>query len=316
MEKREFGDSAVIYHGDCFDILPELSVTADSIISDIPYGVTACEWDIAPPLDQMWSLFEAKSKENANFVLFACGGFAVDLINSRRKNFRYDLVFAKSNRTGFLNASLQPLRAHENIFVFGRPGFMNVATYNAVKTSGSGRPRVSRAKARKAGGVYPASHEGHTTISDGSTNPISVLAFDRDNNLPDWCAHPTQKPMRLLGYLTMMYTNVGDVILDPFMGSGTTGEAALLLNRRFIGIEKNREFFDISCRRLEEIHQRKTARRLTYITLPTNQPNIDQTTPDAESAIPPAQEPEHQNSEDTNLTENQSCHAECTEQAQ
>jgi len=203
----------------------------------------------------MWNLLDAKTKPTANFVMFACGKFLVNLINSRYQWYRYDLCWAKSNRTGFLNSGLQPLRAHESVLLFARPGSQKLSTYNPIKVPG-GRPRVSRTRTRKAGGVYPP-QPPHTTISDGDVNPISVLAFNNDNNLPDWCAHPTQKPESLMFYLIALYSNPNDLIIDPFMGSCTTGSAAIRLNRRFIGIERNKEFFDIACRRLEEVQRRK-----------------------------------------------------------
>ena len=181
--------------------------------------------------------------------------FGFDLIGSNKKAFRYDMVFAKSNRVGHLNCNNQVMRSHENILLFRRPHFSGAATYNPLKVPG-GRPRVNRVKARLSGGVYPAGKD-YTTFSDGTTHPISVLAFDSDTNLPEWCAHPTQKPEPLLGYLTMLFSNIHDVLLDPFMGSGTCGSAALRLNRKFVGIEREHKYFDIACRRLEEAQRRK-----------------------------------------------------------
>jgi DNA modification methylase len=226
MKKITIGNCE-LYLGDCLEILPQLDIVADAIITDPPYGITNHSWDQPPALDQMWRLFESKTKQNANFVMFSCGGFTIDLINARRNWFRYDLCWAKSNRTGFLNSGLQPLRAHENILVFGRPGFQKAATYNPIKAT---------------------------------TLPISVLAFDRDAKRPEQCLHPTMKPLRLTGYLPHLYSNENDLVIDPFMGSGTTGDAALRLNRRFIGIEREEKFFDIACRRIAEAHQRKFAR--------------------------------------------------------
>jgi site-specific DNA-methyltransferase (adenine-specific) len=209
-----------------------------------------------------------------------------------------------------MNSSNQVMRSHENILLFRRPRSSGVATYNPLKT-GSGRPRVNRVKARKSGGVYPAS-ESYTTISDGTTLPISVLAFDRDSNLPDWCAHPTQKPLNLLGYLLMLYSNEREIILDPFAGSGTTLVAAYRLRRRFIGIERERSYYEIACRRLEEAYQRSMNYRRTTIMDFSDQVNANQSVPEPESAVPPTPEPEHQNIENSNPTENLSC----TEQAQ
>jgi len=262
MDKFEIGNSA-LYCGDSFEILPTLTDgSIDLICSDPPYAAesfggkcTACEWDTPINLTTFWQLLESKAKPSANVVLFANMKFAFDLIDSNRKGFRYDLVWAKNNRVGFFNANLMPLRSHENVLLFGKPGFQKMATYNPLKTPG-GRPVVKRARSR-GGGVYPA-QESYTTVSDGTIHPISVLAFDHDRggNQSEKCLHPTMKPLHLMGWLVFTYSNPGDLIVDPFCGSGTTLEAALRLGRRFIGIERERKYFDIACQRLEEV-QRK-----------------------------------------------------------
>ena len=295
-EKTEFGDS-VLYHGDCFEILPQLDVTADAVITDSPFGITACEWDDKIDLPRFWELANAKTKPTANFVMFGCGKFSIDLINSNYSGYRYDLIWAKNNRVGFFNANLQPLRAHEQILVFGKNGNMVASTYNPLKTPG-GRPRVNRTK-RRSGGVYPAG-EASTTISDGTTNPISVLAFDHDRGNGQQGLHPCQKPLNLLGWLVMTYTNANDLIIDPYCGSGTTLDAALRLNRRFVGVERDPKYYEIARTRLAESWRRKTARRrLTYLSLP----NPTDTAPEAGSAIPPETESQQSNGEATNLQE-------------
>jgi len=263
MEKVEIG-TATLYCADAFDVLPTLNDgEIDLVASDPPYAAesfggkcTDCSWDIPVDLPNLWQLMERKTKPSANIVLFGNMKLAYDLINTNLPGFRYDLCWAKNNRVGFFNANLQPLRSHENILVFGKPGGMAASTYNAVKSAGSGRPRVNRVKSRKSGGVYPASQVPHTTISDGNVNPISVLAFDHDRGNGQGF-HPTQKPLSLLGYLLMLYSNPNDLVLDMFMGSCTTGLAAIKLNRKFIGIEREKKYFDIACRRLEEAWRRK-----------------------------------------------------------
>ena len=308
-EKTIFGDS-VIYHADAYDVLPSLDDgSIDICLTDMPYAAesfggkcTACEWDTPINLVEFWRWMEHKAKPSANFVLFCNMKLAFDLIGSNMKGFRSDLVWAKNNRVGFLNSNNQVLRSHENILLFRRPRCSGAATYNAIKVPG-GRPRVNRTKARTSGGVYPAG-EAYTTISDGTTNPISVLAFDHDRGngqqslLP---THPTQKPLNLVAYLLMLYSNENDLVLEPFAGSGTTACAAMKLGRRFIAIEREKSYYDIACQRLDEIWQRKTARRLTYISLPSNQPNADSSTSEAESAIPSVPEAENQNCESQNL---------------
>jgi len=164
MEKFEIGNST-LYHGDCFDILPTLDDgVIDNVVSDFPYGITDHTWDLAPPLDLTWQLLEAKSKENANYVLFGCGGFSIDLINSKRSWYRYSLTWIKNNKTGWLNSSLMPHRNTEDIMVFGKPGFQKKATFNPP---------------------------------EGSVHPCMALPFDHDrgNGQQGKNFHETQKPL-------------------------------------------------------------------------------------------------------------------------
>jgi site-specific DNA-methyltransferase (adenine-specific) len=238
---REFViGSCRLINSDAFEVLPTISDgSIDCVCSDPPYGITAHAWDKAPPLELMWQLFEAKAKQNANYILFCAGGFSIDLINSRRAWFRYDLSWVKNNKTGFLNASLMPLRNHENVIIFGKPGHQKTATFNQV---------------------------------EGMSHPSSVLVFKRDATRPEECLHPTQKPFSLMYYLLRLYSNPGDLILDPFAGSCTTGCAALRANRRFIGIEREKKYFDIACRRLEEAMREKERfnRKKPFPVKPTN----------------------------------------------
>ena len=292
-DKVEFGDSGVIYHADAFDVLPTLKDSdIDICLTDMPYAAesfggkcTACEWDVPINLVEFWRWMERKAKPSANIVLFCNMKLAFDLIGSNLKGFRNDLVWCKNNRVGFLNSSSQVMRSHENILLFRRPRFSGTTTYNAIKTGG-GRPRVNHTKARKSGGVYPAG-EAYTTTSDGTTNPISVLAFDHDRGNGQQGlhpTHPTQKPLNLVAYLLMLYSNENDLVLEPFAGSGTTACAAYRLNRRFIAIEREKQYFDIACQRLEEIHRRKNARRTTLMTFPVSPAGANQPASEMESA--------------------------------
>ena len=155
-EKTVFGDS-VLYHGNFYEILPELEVTADAVITDSPFRITACEWDDKIDLPRFWELANAKTKPAANFIMFGCGKFSIDLVNSNYSGYRYDLIWAKNNRVGFYNANLQPLRAHEQILVFGKNGNMVASTYNPLKTPG-GRPRVNRANGGAAESIRREKH--------------------------------------------------------------------------------------------------------------------------------------------------------------
>ena len=249
MEKIQIGN-ATLYHGDCFDVLSKLDVTADAVITDMPFGITAAHWDKVPPLDAMWRLLDSRTKPTANFVMFACGKFSFDLMQSKLEWYRYDWIWAKNNQVGFLNARKQPMRSHEQVLIFGRPGHRSASTYHPVKSPGG---RVgSRSVCRKPNGIYGTTNN-HASISNGMTHPGSVLAFphERGNGQQGLNWHPTQKPVRLMEFLIKSYTNVGDTVLDCFMGSGSTAVAARNLNRKFIGIEKEQLFFDAAIERLK-----------------------------------------------------------------
>jgi DNA modification methylase len=255
----------VIYHADCFDVLPTLvDGTIDNVCSDFPYGITHHSWDKVPPLDLTWKLLEAKSKDNANYVLFGAGGFTIDLINSKRDWFRYRLTWVKNNKTNWLNSGRMVHSNTEDVMIFGKPGHQRTAVFN---------------------------------VPEGYPHPCSALVFnhDRANNQQGSNFHNTQKPLHLMGYLLMLYTNPGDLILDPFSGGGSTLVAALKLGRRFIGVEKECSFYEVACRRLYEAYQQKCARRrTTMMTFPDHVANVDPSAPKLaaadeltlESAIP------------------------------
>jgi site-specific DNA-methyltransferase (adenine-specific) len=194
-------------------------------------------------------LFDGKTKLSANFVLFSTGGFSIDLVVSQREWWRYLLIWKKNNFCNYLNAGKMPMRDFEEIQVFCRPGYRKASTYNPQKYQGSRLPSIKQIP-KKDGGTY-GSTNAYTFVSDGLRHPGAVLEFphDRGDNKGEF--HPTQKPLALMEWLVASYTNPGDVVLDPFMGGGTTGLACKRLNRKFIGIEKERRYFDIACKRIK-----------------------------------------------------------------
>ena len=246
-------DNCTIINGNCFDILPGLDVAVDAVISDPPFACTDLEWDTRIPLDRFWELMEAKTKPAANFALFATMRFGVDLINSRRNFFRYDIVWSKNTKCGFLWSKHAVLRSHELILLFTRAGEFLKATYNPQRTPG-GRVDTTRRINRNPGGVYGRTNSC-TTIRDGLIHPSSVLCFDSDRGHNKGILHPTQKPLALIEWLIQTYTNEGDTVLDPFMGSGTTALAAKRLNRKFIGIELDKTYYNVAHQRLAQARQ-------------------------------------------------------------
>ena len=242
MKKVEIGN-ATLYCGDSFDILPMLDVVADAVISDPPFGITNCKWDKPIPLNTFWNMIEPRTKQSANYVLFGCGGFTTDLIISKRKWHRYDMIWVKSKKCGFLNANLMPMRNHESILVFGRPGYRKASTYRPQKTLG-GRERITIRNHKST--VYKNKGE-FTHVSDGLQHPSSVLYFQSE-----FGQHSTQKPIPLMEHLIKSYSNEGETVLDCFMGSGSTGVAAINTGRRFIGIERDEDIFNTAIERIRK----------------------------------------------------------------
>lgn len=175
------------------------------------------------------------------------GMFTADLIQSNKKAWRYNLVWEKTTVTGFLNAKIMPLRAHEDICVF----YKNKATYNPIKTTGNKR-KVSKAEHKVTCKLTDNYNKYELTTYDSTERyPKSVLKFATDKQKS--ALHPTQKPVKLLEYLIKTYTNECDTVLDNCMGSGSTGVACINTNRNFIDIELDESYFNIAKKRIEEL---------------------------------------------------------------
>jgi site-specific DNA-methyltransferase (adenine-specific) len=216
----------------------------DLVLTDPPYGTTACAWDTVIPFDLMWENLHRLGKESAAFVFTACQPFTTRLGNSNLGNLRYAWAWVKNYSTGFLNAKARPLRAHEDVLVFYR----KQPTYNPQYWYST--PYKSSNRGRSKGGeCYRPIDDKTAGSQDGRRYPLSVLDIARDTTH----FHPTQKPIALMEYLIRTYTEPGETVLDFTMGSGTTGVAAMKAGRRFVGIELDPEYFSIACKRIEEV---------------------------------------------------------------
>lgn len=209
--------------------LPDASV--DMILTDPPYGITDVKYDQGTMVVEMMMQFERVIKASGAILIFATQPFAADLINAARKWFRYEFIWDKRVASGFLNAHKMPMRAHENIVVFYR----SLPHYSP--------PGLRECNQRKSGKGDTAIYDRGTWQQEWTTKrtgwPKSILAYPRD-----FKSHgPFQKPVALLEFLIRTYTRPGELVLDAFMGSGTTGIAALRAGRRFIGIEILRDRF-------------------------------------------------------------------------
>lgn len=239
-----------LYNGDCLEVMKDISnKSVNMVLCDLPYGITQNKKDIVIPFDRLWNEYERIVKDNAAIILFGQGTFFVDLVNSNRKLFRYDLVWDKQLTSGFLNANRMPLRQHEQIAVF----YKKLPTYNPQFKQG--KPLHSKGVSYKNKEHKNQNYGEFAMIDDsrkGSTEkyPSSILSFSKPH--PSISLHPTQKPIELCEYLIKTYSNEGDVILDNCMGSGTTGIACMNTNRYFIGIEINPEYYRIAEQRIKE----------------------------------------------------------------
>lgn len=225
--------------GDCLERMKEIpDGSVDMVLADPPYGTTSCKWDSIIPLESMWEQLKRIIKPNGAIVMTASQPFTSVLVGSNLKQFKYSMVWKKSQSTGHLNAWRMPMRAHEDIVVF----YTKPPTYNPElkdKPAANIRPVTSRTKKTDCYGDHKL--DVHKCPAD-KTMPNSILQF----NNAQGTKHPTQKPLVLMEYLIKTYTNEGETVLDFTMGSGTTGVACKNLNRSFIGIELDEEYFKIA----------------------------------------------------------------------
>ena len=239
-----------IYNMDCLEGMKQIpDGTIDAVICDLPYGTTQCPWDSVIPFDKLWAEYHRITKPNAPIVLFGAEPFSSALRLSNVDEFKYDWYWRKPRGTGHLNATKQPLRDVEIISVFYR----DQCTYN---------PQFSKGEpyGNKSGSIHAFTEAGETTYGKFGSGPgtrndnpgirypkqcIEFGVVERDT------LHPTQKPVDLLRYLVLTYTNEGDTVLDNCMGSGTTAIACIKERRHFIGFELSKEYFDKAVKRID-----------------------------------------------------------------
>lgn len=230
--------------GDCLEVMKDIpDKSIDMILCDLPYGTTRNKWDSIIDLNELWVMYERIIKDNGVIVLFSQMPFTAELVHSNLKLFRYEWIWQKDNGTGFLNAKKMPLKINENILVF----YKKLPTYNPQMRTGF---KPYKCKQGRHSTNYGAYEQGHITESNGERYPTDIIEFKKDSGL-----HPTQKPVTLLEYLIKTYTNEGDTVLDNCMGSGSTGVACKKLNRNFIGIELDENYYKIACERINNTQE-------------------------------------------------------------
>jgi site-specific DNA-methyltransferase (adenine-specific) len=237
--------------GDCLEIMESIkNESIDAVITDPPYGTTACKWDSVIDFDLMWEQLNRIIKPNGAIVLFGAEPFSSALRMSNINNYKYDWIWEKDRPSGHLNSKKQPLRNVENISVF----YKKQCTYNPIMTIGKKSNSIGKAinevtckNNNLYGNFKRVNREGKEKY------PRQILKYNR----PHPPIHPTQKPVALMEYLIKTYTNEKETVLDFTMGSGTTGVAAKNLNRKFIGIEQDHKYFDIATERINKEETQK-----------------------------------------------------------
>lgn len=239
--------SAQLLFGDAIEKMAELpDGCVDCVITDPPYESTRNVWDVLIPFGPLRTALSRVCPKGA-FVFTAIQPFSSFMVSEWRDIFRHEWVWYKNKGTNHLNAKRAPLRYHETILVFGNES----VSYNPQMTEGH-KPG-NYAKRVKYTSNYGAQRESEPYGGQTQRYPRSVIEMPILNNDHPMRVHPTQKPVELMAYLIKTYTNPGDTILDFAMGSGTTGVAALLEGRKFIGIEKDQKFFGHACERIIEV---------------------------------------------------------------
>ncbi|EKN3733730.1 site-specific DNA-methyltransferase [Yersinia enterocolitica] len=234
-----------LMHGDCLELMKEIpDASVDMVLCDLPYGTTQNKWDSVIDLVSLWEQYKRISR--GAIVLNSAQPFTSVLACSNLAQFKYAWVWQKSRPTGHMNAKKQPMREHEEICVF----YGRQPTYNPQFTTGkpnhvskSAKPRV-KSHSENYGAQYEIVEE--VTVRK---YPKTILSFTVVS--PTDILHPTQKPVKLMEYLIRTYTNEGMTVLDNCMGSGTTGVACVNTGRKFIGIELDKNYFDIARKRIE-----------------------------------------------------------------
>ena len=245
-----------LVQGDCLDLMKQIpDGSVDMVLTDPPYGTTACKWDSVIPFEPMWEQLKRVTKKNGAIVMTASQPFTSALVMSNVKMFKYCWVWEKSKASNFLQAGYMPLKAHEDVVVFcdGKTTY-NPQMVEGKPYSGEKRAGVKGSNSDVFGNNVP-NPLFRRGSPDGLRKPRTVQYFKTPES-EGKTLHPTQKPVALMEYLIKTYTNEGETVLDFTMGSGTTGVACVNTNRTFIGIEQDENYYNISQKRIQDAQLR------------------------------------------------------------
>lgn len=239
--------SIELFLGDCLEEMKKISNNSvDLVICDLPYGTTKCSWDTVIPFEPLWEQYHRIAKdEHTPFVLFGTMPFICELWASNKKEFKHDWIWEKSRSGSAITAKYRPIKIHEHILVFSK------GTPNYFPIMEKGDP-YSRKTANSRENNHQYGINGNVITENNGTRYPKTIRYVKQNWSKQQQVHPTQKPVELLEYLVKTYSEENDLVLDNCMGSGTTGIACKHLNRNFIGIEKEKKYFDIAQKRIED----------------------------------------------------------------
>ena len=243
--------SSELLQGDCLELMQEIpDKSVDLICCDPPYGTTSIKWDEVLDFDKMWEQYGRIIKPKGVIVLFGSQPFSAQLICSKLKWFRYELVWNKNKCGSPGLAKYRPMKTHENVLIFYKD---SGGTYNPQMEVGEPYARKSK---NPEGYVGRKNDHGYGMKprkefeNKGTRYPKSIINISRDFSAQQQ-VHPTQKPVPLMEWLIKTYSNPGETVLDNCMGSGSTGVAAIKQNRKFIGMEYDSEYFKIAQDRIK-----------------------------------------------------------------
>ncbi len=225
-----------LIQGDCLEEMKNIpDGTIDMVLADPPFGITACKWDSVIPLEAMWRELKRIIKSTGAIVLNSAQPFTTTLISSNMKMFKYCWYWNQCSAANFALAKYQPLKIIHDVVVFG----IKRINYYPQMTD---RNRIRRSTVSKSESIPVNSHGKEFLGYQEKKYPKNLIEFSNASHRDK--KHPTQKPVALVEYMIKTYTDEGETVLDFCMGSGTTGVACKNLNREFIGIELDKEYFE------------------------------------------------------------------------
>lgn len=235
-----------LINGECISEMKRIKdKSIDMILCDLPYGTTKCKWDIIIPFEPLWEEYNRIIKDNGAIVLFGCEPFSSFLRISNLKHYRYEIIWDKTRGSDPMNAKHRPMRSHENISIF----YKKKGTYNPQMIP-LDKPDIRKNNKTTKSDLWNSNGGIITNKVYTERYPLSIIRCSNSNQKNK--IHPTQKPIYILEKLIKTYTNEGQTVLDNCMGSGSTGVACLNTNRNFIGIELDKNYFDIASKRIKE----------------------------------------------------------------